>query len=295
MKIAFWSIENQKCNVSANLAAISVASVTRYPYSVIVMENRLQSINLGRAFLGRINMNIRDEVGTNYYDGGGIEGLLRKIYRGSISSEVLNHHLREVIQEHLYYIPQSRVIHSELFDYEFNYCIHTLYHMIEDNSDICFIDTASSNNLSTKTILDTSDLIVVNLCQEQTILDEFFTNYASLIPKSVFIISNYDNRSYLRSRRISNMYQIPSEDIIIIPPNISYQLAFSAGSVVEFISGNYSCPKESPHYLYMKSIKKAAFIIIKKTANLIKQREIAALSRIMISLTFIYSLSGYYF
>ena len=294
MKIAFWSIANEKCNVSANLAAISVASVNRYPYSVVVLENRLNNLNLGKAYMGNTSVSLLNEVGTNYYDGGGIEGLLRKIHRGAICTEVLKLHLTEIIHDHLYYIPQSRVIHSELFDYEFNHCIQTLFRLIEENSDICFIDTASSNNLSTKTILDESDLIVVNLCQDQKVLDEFFQNYSSLIPKSVFIISNYDTRAFLRRKRIAQIYEIATEDIIIIPKNISYQLAYSAGSVVEFISSNYSCLRETPDFLFLNSIKKASYIILKKAANLIKQKELSLYSGFFIKLSVLYSISDYW-
>lgn len=290
MKIAFWSIANDKCNVSANLAAISVASVTRYPYSVIVLENKLSNNNIGKAFLGTSNSNLLYETIMNYYDGGGIEGLLRKIYRENICTSELKAHIKEVIHEHLYYIPQSRVIHSEIFDYEFNRCVLPLFKLIEQNSDICYVDTASSNNLSTKTILEESDLIVVNLCQNQIILDDFFLNYSSLIPKSVFVISNYDSHAFLRVKRIAEMYQISLEDIVMIPKSITYELAYKQGSVVEFITGNYRCLKDTPNYAFISSIKKATQVIIRKAANLIKQNEIAAYSSLFIPLSVFYNI-----
>lgn len=279
MKIAFWSNDNEKCNVSANLAAISVASVIRYPYSVIVVENWLSHNKLGKAFMGDSHVNLFNEVGTSYYDGGGIEGLIRKIYRENYSSNILQYHLKEIINKHLYYIPQSRVIHSEMFDYEFDHCIHPLFEMIEDYADICFIDTASHQNLSTKTILEESDLIVVNLCQNINILEDFILNYSSLISKAVFIISNYDSHAMLNSKRIAGFYQIPRENIIVMPYNISYQNAYTNGSVVEFISRNHSCLKESPNYIFIQSIRKAAYIIIKKAEQALKDKEISLCGR----------------
>lgn len=279
MKIAFWSNANEKCNVSANLAAISVASVIRYPYSVIVIENRLKDNSLGKAFTDRTHFNAFHEVGTNYYDGTGIEGLLRKIYRGNYNSDILKYHLREIIDKHLYYIPQSKVIHNEIFEYEFDRCIYQLFDMIEHYTDICLIDTASHESLSAKTILDESDLIVVNLCQNQNILEDFFANYSSLLSKAVFIISNYDCHSFFNSKRIALTYQIPWENIIVIPPNISYQNAFSNGSVVAYISRNYSCIKENPNYIFIQSVKKAAYTIIKKAEQTIKNKEIIMCGR----------------
>ncbi|MHB8129839.1 MAG: hypothetical protein ACYDEX_12650 [Mobilitalea sp.] len=275
MKIAFWSNANEKCGVSANLAAISVASVIRYPYSIITMENRLCNNNLGKAFLGNDHGKLINEVGTNYYDGGGIEGLMRKIYRGDYHSDSLQPYLKEIIQKHLYYIPQTRVIHSEIFDYEFDRCIHPLFVMMEKYADICFIDTASHRNLSTKTILQEADLIVVNLCQKQIILEDFFLNYSSLISKAVFIISNYDCHSFINSKRISKMYEVPWESITVIPENEMYQNAFSKGTIVEFISSNYNCDKEDPNYIFIQSIKKAAYTVIKRAELMVKQKEIS--------------------
>jgi hypothetical protein len=279
LKIAFWSNAKEKCNVSANLAAISVASVMRYPYSVIVVENQLSHNNLGKAFMGDDQVSLFNEVGTNYYDGGGIEGLLRKIYRENYSSDILKFYLKEIIDHHLYYIPQSRVIHSELFDYEFNHCIHPLFQMIEEAADICLIDTASHQNLSTKTILEEADLIVVNLCQNPDILEDFMLNYSSLISKSVFIISKFDSHSILNSKRIAGRYQLPWENILLIPNNTSYQNAYESGSVIEFIHANYYCLKGHPNYIFIQSIRKAAYIIMKKAEQAVKEREISLCGR----------------
>lgn len=274
MKIAFWSNANERCGVTENLAAVSVATVIRYPYSVLTMENRLCGNNLGRAFMGRSTIDLLHEAGTNYYDGGGMEGLMRKIYRGDYHSGILVRHLKEVIKNHLYYIPQTRVIHSEIFEYEFNHCIYQLFEMIEEFADICFIHTASQNNLSTKIILDEADLIVVNLCQNQSILEDFFDHYSSLISKALFILNNYDIHSKLGVKRIASMYEVPLENILVIPKNEAFQQAYYYGDVVDFISNQYSCSKDSMNYYFIQSIKRESYLIVKKAVELRKQKEI---------------------
>jgi hypothetical protein len=273
LKIAFWSNAGEKCSVSANLAAISVASVIRYPYSVLILENHLRSNNLGKAFGGYEPENLFREVGTNYYDGGGIEGLLRKIYRGNYSPDILNSYLKEIINNYLFYIPQSKIIHKELFDYEFDHCFRQLCKLVEEAADISMIDTESQSNLSTKTILEEADLIVVNLCQNQMVLDHFFTYYSSLISKAVFLISNFDHHCALTGRKISDLYQIPLESIILLPNNDFYQNAYSNGAVVEFIYRNYYCLRGTPNYAFMQAVKNAVAIIFRNAEQLIKQKE----------------------
>jgi hypothetical protein len=264
LKIAFWSNAKKACGVSSNLAAISVATVTRYPYSAVTLENHLCQNNLGKAFLGTSQATMIYEVGANYYDGGGIEGLLRRIYRDDYDVDILKSYLKEVINQHLYYIPQSRVLHNDIFNYEFHHSNESLFELLNDFADISFIDTASHNNLSSNTILEEADLIVVNLCQNERILEDFFLNYQSLIEKSIFIIGNYSSHSMMSCKRISKIYDIPWENIVAIPTNEFFHNAFHHGRVVEFITGNYMCGRESPNYLFIQSVKKATHIIIKK-------------------------------
>jgi hypothetical protein len=267
VKIAFWSNANEKCGVTSNLAAISVASVIRFPYTVITMENRLCQNNLGQAYLGTSNVKMQHAVGTNYYDGGGMEGLLRRIYRGDYQTNIIPQYRKEIIPKHLYYIPQTRVIHSEIFDYELNHDIHTLLQLIDENSEICFIDTACRNNLSSKNILDEADLIVVNLCQNAMLLEDFFLNYSSLIPKAVFLVGNYTAHSNISSKRIAMKYDIPYDNITVIPSNEMYRNAFLTGNVVEFISRNYICDKDNPNYHFIHAVRRAAHMIIKRAEH----------------------------
>ncbi len=274
MKVSFWSNANEMCTVSANLAAVSVACAIRSSYSIISMENHLCSHNLGKAYNGGLRANILDDVGTNYYDGSGFEGLLRKIYRGDSRPGILKSYITEIINQHLYYIPQSRILHNEIFDYELDHCIEPLFRIIDDNTDLCFIDTASNNNLSTKIILEESDLIVVNLCQKSSVLEDFFLNYSSLISKAVFIISHYNQHSLYTLRQISNQYNISPGLIIPIPDNERYENAYHNGYVHEFISRNINCNRENPNYLFTQAVRKASNIVLMKMEALAKQKEI---------------------
>lgn len=277
MNIAFWSNANELCQVSANMASISIASVIRYPYSVTLIENRLSNNNLGKAFLGRRSINFIYEAGTNYYDGGGMEGLIRKIYRGNDSMGILKPYLLEIITNHLYYIPQSGVIHSEIFDYELNHCIHKLLKMVNEYSDFCFIDTASHQNLSTKAILQEADLIVVNLCQKQNLLEDFFLNYSELTERAIFLISGYEPKNRITARALASKYDIPYENLVPIPNNESFQNSLLSGNVKEFIRENYSCTKESPNYTFIQAIKRATYVIVKRAVEQAKQKELLCL------------------
>lgn len=264
MKIAFWSNEYEKSCTFLNFAAVSIASVMSYPYTITVLENYLGRDNLGKAFfVDNDTIHIR-YGGTGYYEGGGIEGLLRRIYRGDNYPSLLRGYLKKVIPKHLYYIPQSGVINSELFDFELHNNLSQLISIIEKNTDICLINTRQQNHLSSKVILNEADLIVINLIQDPDYLEDFFKDFNSLIPKSLFIIGNYSPKSIMSCKRISRTYELPLEKISAIPYNEYFHVACQYGGAKEFLNSNYFCQRESTHYRFIHGVRKTAHMISKR-------------------------------
>lgn len=273
MKIAFWSNEYEKSCAYHNFTAVSIASVMSYPYTITVLENYLERDNLGRAFFAYNDRMYTRYEGTGFYEGGGIEGLLRRIYRGDIYPSLLQGYLKEVIPKHLYYIPQSGIINCELFDYEMYNSINELLYIIEKNTDICCINTVQQNHLSSKAILQEADLIVINLYQNSDYLEDFFNNYYSLLSKAVFIIGNYSPKSIMSCKKVSRTYDIPIEDISPIPYNEYFNVACSYGGAKEFLNSYYFCTKESPHYFFIQGIRRAAYMMSKKIEGVINSNK----------------------
>lgn len=268
MKVAFWSYTGEPCGVTANLAAISVVGVTGYPYTVMTVENHLSGNNLGHAYCGTSRMDYLREKGNYFFEGGGIEGLLRRIYRGDCKPSDIRAYTNEIINKHLYYIPQGKVIHNELFDYEFHSNAPALFKLIENYADLCFIDTAGHNSFSSNIILEAADLIVINLNQKNLYFEELLHNNPGLISKAIFIVNTCNNHSSFTSRRIAKLYNIPADSITEIPYNEMYSNAYVKGSVVEFILGSYYCTKDNPNYQFIRAIKRAYYLIIKKAGYL---------------------------
>lgn len=271
MKIAFWSNARQS-GITSNLAAISVASVIRFPYKILTLENHLSPRNLGSSYLGKSKADMISEVGTNYYEGGGCEGLIRKIFRGYYDRNILSHYMREIIHKHLYYIPQGQVIPGKLFDYEFNSCIHSVFQLIDAFAEVCMIDTASNNMLSSKTVLEEADLIVVNLYQNPNILEDFFSNYSTLLSKTIILISKYSRQHIYSMKKIAKVYHFPLERIFPLPYNELFYEVTHQGRVIEFITSNYNCSKEDSNYFFMQSLKRATYGIMTEAWKQYKEK-----------------------
>lgn len=263
MNIAFWSNDYEKSNTFLNFAAVSIASVMRYPFRVTVLENYLSKNNLGKVFFSD-SISASKEGFVSFYEGKGIEGLLRRIYRGDKDPGILKYYWRPVIPKHLYYIPQNGVINSDLFDYELYYNLHDLIGIIRNNTDLCYFNLNQRNHLSSNAVLGEADLIVINLYQDSDYLKDFFSKYAALISKSIFIIGNYSPKNILSCKRIARLYDLPMDDISPIPYNEDFNMACRQGRAKEFINRYYFCEKESPNYLFIYGIRKAAYIISQK-------------------------------
>ncbi|NLL73650.1 MAG: hypothetical protein GX237_09005 [Clostridiales bacterium] len=270
MKIAFWSNEYEKSCAFYNFAAVSIASVMQNPYTITVLENYLGRDNIGRAYFDHEDYNSIKHGGT-YYEGRGIEGLLRRLSSGCNFPEILGYYSKEVIPNHLFYIPQNMTINSEIFDYELHINLSKLLNLIEENNNLCYINLNKKNHLSSKTCLQEVDLIVINLWQNSDYLNDFFRNYSSLLSKAIFILGNYSPRSFMSCKRISRLYDIPLEDIAPIPFNDEFSIACNQGRAKEFINSNYMCSKENPNFLFIHGIRKAAYSILKKVHSFDKK------------------------
>lgn len=276
MKIAFWSNDYEKSCALHNFVAISIASVMQYPYTITAFENYLGKDNASKAYFSSSENDNLKYGGINLYEGGGIEGLLRRLYHGNNKTDypnLLRHFSKEVIPKHLFYIPQGGIINSEIFDYELYYNIKELLSVIEENTDICYINVNKQNHLSSKAILQEADLIVINLCQDSDNLNEFFQSYSSLLSKSIFILGNYSPKSFMSCKRISKYYDIPLEEVLPIPLSEDFVVACNQGRTIEFINSNYMCKRDNPNFLFIHCMRKAAYMILKKAHIFVKNEE----------------------
>ena len=250
----------------------------QYPYTITAFENYLGKVNAGKAYFSSWENENNRYGGINIYEGGGIEGLLRRLYHGKYNphhnhQNLLRHYTKEVIPKHLYYIPQNGTINSDIFDYELYDNITDLLSKIEENTDICYININRQNHLSSKAILQEADLVVINLCQDSDYLNDFFHNYSSLLYKSIFIVGNYSPKSFMSCKRISKYYDIPLEELLPIPLSEDFVVACNQGRAIEFINSNYMCSRDNPNFLFIHCIRKAAYTILKKAHTYIKNAE----------------------
>lgn len=259
MNVAFWS-NTQKSGVSTNLAALACLGAYEYPLSITMLENHLDREGLGRALLGCQWDRMVHEPRDYYYAGGQndlfIKELSKRIHRRFIDSTTV-----EIIEDSLTYVYQNFMVSPELFEYDF---CRNMLPKIENNSSfdsVCFIDTAAKNNLSTKEILDKANIVVINLRQSLPGIRKFFEEYSSLIPKAVFIISDFHRKNPINRRFFAEKYGIPPRQIGVVPHSENLYAAVCDGSIPAFISRNRKLRRGEDYYL-ISELKRSLYMLV---------------------------------
>lgn len=275
LKIAFWSNAKGSSGVTSNLACISVASVMQYSCKVVLWENHKQKNSLGNTLLSNRSQYYMNEEENYQLKSVGMNHIVNHfVYRDNecplvkLDSGCLNYgsnikdHSLEIINESLFYIPNSSAINHELYDYDLYQNINNIMNTLDSFAEITFIDTSNCNNLSSKIILEEADLVVVNLVQDSSVIQHFFDNYSSIVHKCVFLIGRYHKQSNLNKQKISKLHSIQKSQIAVIPYNYEYQEAVDEGTVIEFLSRNLSGKRKNPNYDFIIQVKKAVQMIM---------------------------------
>lgn len=275
MKVAFWSNSSGRAGTTSNMACMSVLCALLERKKSILFENHYSLNGLEQAFIQGKEKNLsvlKEEFA--YYDQRGLDGLIRRVHSNYTYEELMEDVSMKFLDNMLYYLPKSYDMNHEYFEFELNQVIKPLICLLDRTFDFVFVDTASNNSLSTKLILEESELVVVNLCQNKIFLDHFFANYQSLLDKSVFLIGNYQEQSKFNITNIRRRYQIPREMIGIVPFNLEFADAVSGGTILEYLMRNFSCKKQDANYYFMSQVKRAASILL----NQLRGEEVSIVS-----------------
>ena len=275
MKIAFWSNCKGRAGTTSNMTCMSIVCSMLKRKKSILFENHYNLNGIEQTLVNcrQTHRNIlREEF--SYYDQTGLEGLIRREHAHHTYDEVMEDVSMKFLDNLIYYLPEIRNMNQEYFEFELNQVIRPLLAFLDKSFDFVFADTAFNNSLSTKSILEDAELVVVNLCQNKVLLDHFFANYSSLIEKSIFLIGNYQEQSRYNLKSIRRRYQIPKELIGVIPFNMEFCDAANNGTTVEYLTRNFNCKKQDDNYFFICQIKKAAAMILER----LEQEEVTIVS-----------------
>ena len=236
LKVAFWSNTRGTCGVTSNLACISVISALQGKKKAILLENHFHLNNLEGILNQSLERNLVKEY--TYYSQIGIDHLMRRIHSG-MEMETAIADCSIPITEGLYYLPQNIQMNTEQFNYEFSRVVYPLLELLEKQGYVIYFDLEPGDTISSRIILNEADVIVVNLCQNPSILEDFFQQYGSLQKRAFYVVGSYSPESTTTISKIKKKYQIAEERLGVIPYSIILANAMNQGKLVPFLKSNF--------------------------------------------------------
>lgn len=262
MKVAFWSNVRGASGATSNLACLSIMGAMDKIRKTVVFENHYNLNNLENAYVGPGNRNMIKEE-CFYFNKLGLDYLMKQLHSNIQNENMVTSSAIPLMNKQIYYIPQSHIANKDFLEYELNQVIHSLFVYLEAFGDVVYVDTAVSEHLSTKVILNEADLVVVNLNQNPQVLSNFFENYSSIRSKAVYLIGNYNHYSRFNLKNIERKFHIDKSKIAVIPYNVEFADALSEGTIIQFLSRNYGCTKNDNNYYFMNQVRNAMSMLEK--------------------------------
>ena len=146
MNIAFWSNVNGRGATSGNMLAIGTMASVMYSFRTLFLQYDCDSKPIEEIFEGKGRSNlIRDEV--SYFKKEGIDELLNNAKLKELCEEEVYSQVKNVRNTSIYYLPSSKKIKYGIDDESIDYLSKKLPKVLENISDINFIDNQNGKKV----------------------------------------------------------------------------------------------------------------------------------------------------
>ena len=266
MQIAFFGNTRGKAGITSNMAAVSTFLALEMQMRLVLFENHFNLNNIENGFWENSYEDFVMET-PFFYHHQGIDQVMKSLDSGIGLQEVIRDAALEPVADRLFYIPQSNTGNKEVFEYELNRILDFLLMELSKFAQLVVVDTAAADNLTTKTILEKADLIVMNLCQDPYVLMDCFKRFGAIRHKCLYLLGNYDKSSRYSVKYVMRQFEVPKDRIAVIPYNTEFRDAMSLGKLVAFLSRNAACSRQDENYYFIRELKRACSVI-KKAAGI---------------------------
>lgn len=258
MKITFWSNAHGQSGTTSNLLAVAVMSTLLHQNKNMVIQTHFNLNNLEGSMVSAL------KADREFFMELGIDALTRYIKSAPLDEEVIESCSISLLNKQLNLLPGTAKYNRKIYENDVSKTITGILHAASKCHDLVFIDTKSGiNDLSMKIMKD-SDIVVVCLNQNKSILEEY-ANISEIRNKKVFyLIGNYDYNSRYNLHNLRKSFSwLRNSNSAIIPYNTEYRDAQSDGQVIQFILKNMDCDKDDNNGYFINQVKLAVNKLMK--------------------------------
>lgn len=238
--ITFLSEDLKETGQTMSMAAIATAMAIEHNYKILVistdfmdktLENCFWNINQRKISLGLFTK-------TNVMDvSNGVEGLVRTLASNRVSGEVIKSYSKPVLRDRLDVLQSPKTTDYKQY-LNTSQCFFQLAEIANTTYDVVFVDLSGKVSKEAKEkMINVSDLIVVNLLQSMTSINNFMKlkNENSFYNKNnvLLMMGRYNPNSKYSSKNVARFLReknIP----LVVPYNILFSDDCVEGKIVDY-------------------------------------------------------------
>lgn len=221
-QVAFWSPNGSKTGSTSLLASVASVVALERDYTSLILSTNYMDNSLEKSFINVGKLKARSSID---FTDVGLDALERLIKSNKISVENLVDYTTPILKGRLDLMFGIQKNSQETY----NKILELLPGVIKCSStvyDITFLDIVSGQpDDRVKTILEMSDVIVVNVDQSMNSLEDFFENVtkSNLLKskKVILVIGRYDRYSKYNSKNLAKYFKY-KDKIFTLPYNTQF-------------------------------------------------------------------------
>lgn len=268
MQIAFWSNYHGQPGTTSSAIATALSLTTNFNLKVLLCSMQYNKNNMDSAFLNGQELSESES---------GVDAIERVARAKDLNEENFKFYTTTLIKDRLDFLISSSKVSYDLFS-KINESVKDIFYTANKLYDFVIVDVnAGMENEVTQKVLKESDIVIVNLSQNEKVIGDFFYKDKKQLEKSIsenrmlINIGNYDSKIKC-SRKYINKFYKNKIDIFYTPYNSSFKDSINNHKVIDYFKINVN--KENENEFFFEEVEKMAnklMTINDKKAEILKE------------------------
>jgi cellulose biosynthesis protein BcsQ len=243
---------------TANLLAISCNIALNSEKKMLLMHNQLQHSAL------EYYLNIRNTDRSTK----GIDPVTAHLKNMSLKPDEIQEYTTSILKDNRLDVLQGSKHSNQSLDQEFAKVFKASIDLADKYYDYVFIDAAAPENNNIVNLMETADLIFINVNQNRVVLSstcEWYKKQKKYEEKIHILIGNYENECKFTLNNIKSKYGF--KNVNKVNHDVVFKNHLGDSKTLEFLHKNKATNRNDQVFPFMESIKEVSDFIIDKEAK----------------------------
>jgi len=253
MIVAFWSNVHGQPRTTSNMVSVAVAMAMVYNRKCLVTQTHFNLNHLESYLIGS-----RENSKEVFVDMG-LDGLASIIKLRAIDKATIENYSIPLLNKNLTLVPGTTGSNRKAFIDDIGKTVSLLLNEMNKYYEMVFVDVNSGADEVSRLIMNRADIVVVNLCQNKSIIENYMKSWQLKNKKIMYIFGNYDRNSAYNLHNLKLIYKpFSTGNTGVIPYNIGFMDAQSDGCVIKYMKKNIAANRDDSNSYFIDCVKDTA-------------------------------------